>query len=123
MTCGGPSRKLFFRLGRRELLAGAAGAAATGLMTRSGRADDVSELDEDMRNLRLLDLTEGGRRFVLCGPSRSLFYGSARSLSLSHRVDEALLTPMSVHRLDDEVLFDCDLSAQRVPVGVAKKST
>jgi len=30
---------------------------------------------------------------------------------------------MRVHRLDDEVLFDCDLSAQRVPVGVAKKST
>jgi hypothetical protein len=30
---------------------------------------------------------------------------------------------MQVHRLDDEVLFDCDLSAQRVPVGRAKKST
>jgi hypothetical protein len=39
------------------------------------------------------------------------------------RVDEAILTPMQVHRLDDEVLFDCDLSAQRIPVGRAKKST
>jgi hypothetical protein len=34
-----------------------------------------------------------------------------------------MLTPMHVHRLDDEVLFDCDLSAQRVPVGRANKST
>jgi riboflavin-specific deaminase-like protein len=39
------------------------------------------------------------------------------------RVDEALLMPMQVHQLDDEVLFDCDLSGQRVPVGHAKKST
>jgi hypothetical protein len=27
-----------------------------------------------------------------------------------------------VHQLGEEVLFDCDLSAQRVPVGRAKKS-
>ena len=39
------------------------------------------------------------------------------------RVDEALRRPMQVHRLGDEVLFDCDLSAQRVAVGRAKKST
>lgn len=32
------------------------------------------------------------------------------------RADQALRAPMRVHRLDDEVLFDCDLSAQRVPV-------
>ncbi len=40
------------------------------------------------------------------------------------RADEALRSPMRAHLLDDEVLFDCDLSAQRVPVGgCAKKST
>ena len=39
------------------------------------------------------------------------------------RVDEAVLMPISVHPLDDEVLFDCDLSAQRVAIGQAKKST
>jgi diaminohydroxyphosphoribosylaminopyrimidine deaminase/5-amino-6-(5-phosphoribosylamino)uracil reductase len=44
------------------------------------------------------------------------------------RVDEAILTPMRMHRLGDDVLFDCDLSAQRAPValvkvGLAKKST
>jgi diaminohydroxyphosphoribosylaminopyrimidine deaminase/5-amino-6-(5-phosphoribosylamino)uracil reductase len=39
------------------------------------------------------------------------------------RVDRALRPPMRTHILGDEVLFDCDLSAQRLPVGVAKKST
>lgn len=39
------------------------------------------------------------------------------------RADQALRVPMIVHRLDDEVLFDCDLSAQRVSVGRASRST
>ena len=39
------------------------------------------------------------------------------------RADEAMRAPMHVHRLDDEVLFDCDLSAHRVAVGRAKTST
>ncbi len=55
---------------------------------------------------------------IILGSGRASF-----SLPPIARVDEALLTPISVHRLDDEVLFDCDLSAQRVPVGRAKKST
>jgi diaminohydroxyphosphoribosylaminopyrimidine deaminase/5-amino-6-(5-phosphoribosylamino)uracil reductase len=38
------------------------------------------------------------------------------------RVHEALRAPMHIHRLDDEVLFDCDLSAQRKPIGSAKTS-
>jgi len=37
------------------------------------------------------------------------------------RADQALRAPMHVHRLDDEVLFDCDLSAQRVPVNRASR--
>lgn len=39
------------------------------------------------------------------------------------RADQALRAPMRAHIVGDEVLFDCDLSAQRVPVGAAKKST
>ena len=31
------------------------------------------------------------------------------------RADQALRAHLHVHRLDDEVLFDCDLSAKRVP--------
>ena len=55
---------------------------------------------------------------IILGSGRPSF-----SLPPIARVDEALLTPMRVHRLDDEVLFDCDLSAQRVAVGRANKST
>lgn len=39
------------------------------------------------------------------------------------RADQALRAPMRIYQLDDEVLFDCDLSAQRVAVGRAKTST
>ncbi|MCW5658882.1 MAG: RibD family protein [Burkholderiaceae bacterium] len=35
------------------------------------------------------------------------------------RADQALRAPMHVHRLDDEVLFDCDLSARRVALAQA----
>jgi riboflavin-specific deaminase-like protein len=39
------------------------------------------------------------------------------------RVDHALRPSVRAHPLGDEVLFDCDLSAHRVPIGRAKKST
>jgi hypothetical protein len=35
----------------------------------------------------------------------------------------AMRVAMRTHRIDDEILFDCDLSAQRLPVGSAKRST
>ena len=38
------------------------------LATRRARADDEAEPSEDLRNLRLVDGTEGGRRFVLLLP-------------------------------------------------------
>jgi len=44
--------------------------------------------------------------------------GSGRvglALPSIERADQALRAHMHVHRLDDEVLLDCDLSAQRVP--------
>jgi len=39
------------------------------------------------------------------------------------RVDHALRPPTRAYPLGEEVLFDCDLSAARVPIGRAKKST
>lgn len=40
------------------------------------------------------------------------------------RADQAMrCSPMRAHLLEDEVLFDCDLSAQRVAAACAKKST
>jgi diaminohydroxyphosphoribosylaminopyrimidine deaminase/5-amino-6-(5-phosphoribosylamino)uracil reductase len=52
--------------------------------------------------------------------------GSGRvglTLPAIERADQALRAPMHVHRLEEEVLFDCDLSAQRLPLGRAKTST
>ncbi len=38
------------------------------------------------------------------------------------RADQAPRMPIRVHQIEDDVLFDCDLSAQRVPIGTARKS-
>jgi diaminohydroxyphosphoribosylaminopyrimidine deaminase / 5-amino-6-(5-phosphoribosylamino)uracil reductase len=62
------------------------------------------------------------RLHVIVAP---VILGSGRaSLSLPPiaRADQGLRAPIRIHRLDDEVLFDCDLSAQRAPLGLAKKS-
>ena len=88
------------------------------------------------RGLRRM-LIEGGAetvsRFVAAGCLDRLhvmvapiILGSGRSsltLPPIERADQALRAPMRVHLLGDDVLFDCDLSAQRVPVGRAKIST
>ena len=53
-----------------------------------------------------------------------IILGAGRtSLSLAPiaRVEEAMRVPMHIHKLGEEVLLDCDLSAQRIPV--AKMST
>ena len=39
------------------------------------------------------------------------------------RADQALRSPMRAHLIGEEVLLDCDLTAQRVAIGQAKKST
>jgi enterochelin esterase-like enzyme len=64
MTWEAPSRKFILRLRRRQVLA----ALAVALASRSARSDGDADLHEDLRNLKLLDLSEGGRRFVLVVP-------------------------------------------------------
>jgi riboflavin-specific deaminase-like protein len=39
------------------------------------------------------------------------------------RADQARRMQVCVHKIEDDVLFDCDLSDQRIAIGVAKKST
>lgn len=59
------------------------------------------------------------RLHVIVAP---IVLGSGRvglALPPIERADQALRMPMHVHCLDDEVLFDCDLSAQRVGIGRA----
>jgi riboflavin biosynthesis pyrimidine reductase len=78
-----------------------------------GGADTISRF----LNAKCLD-----RLHVMVAP---IILGSGRpsfTLPAIARVDEAVLTPMRLHRLGDDVLFDCDLSGQRIPVGRAKKS-
>ena len=47
---------------------------------------------------------------------------SSVSLPPIARVDDALRAPIRAHVLGDELLIDCDLSAQRRPIGVASRS-
>ena len=51
--------------------------------------------------------------------------GGRSSLDLAPitRCEEALRPHTTTHVLGEEVLFDCDLTAQRRPIGLAKKST
>jgi diaminohydroxyphosphoribosylaminopyrimidine deaminase / 5-amino-6-(5-phosphoribosylamino)uracil reductase len=88
------------------------------------------------RGLRRI-LVEGGAdtlsRFVAAGCLDRLhvmvapiILGAGRSsltLPPIEHVDEAVQAPMRVHVLGGDVLLDCDLSAQRIPVGRAKMST
>jgi diaminohydroxyphosphoribosylaminopyrimidine deaminase/5-amino-6-(5-phosphoribosylamino)uracil reductase len=48
---------------------------------------------------------------------------SSLALPPIKRVEEAVRAPIRAHVLGDEVLLDCDLGAQRVPIGRAKMST
>jgi len=49
--------------------------------------------------------------------------GPGLILPALERADQAQRMPIRVYNVEDDVLFDCDLSAQRVALGVAKKST
>ncbi len=63
------------------------------------------------------------RLHVMVAP---IILGAGRSsltLPPIERVEQALRAPMRAHVLDGDVLLDCDLSAQRVPIGRAKMST
>jgi len=63
------------------------------------------------------------RLHVIVAP---IILGSGRGgfvLPTIERADQAMRVTAHAHQLDDEMVFDLDLSAQRVPVGVAKKST
>lgn len=139
------SAKIFANDGVRRLLVTAAGtqsAAASGvelltLPAAGGRIAPRAILAALANcGLRRI-LIEGGAdtvsRFLAAGCLDRLhvvvapiILGAGRAsfiLPSVERADQALRVPIRAHQLDDEVLFDCDLSAQRVPVGRAKIST
>jgi diaminohydroxyphosphoribosylaminopyrimidine deaminase / 5-amino-6-(5-phosphoribosylamino)uracil reductase len=49
--------------------------------------------------------------------------GPGIELPALDRADQARRMQVRVHKIEDDVLFDCDLSDQRIAIGVAKKST
>jgi riboflavin-specific deaminase-like protein len=82
-------------------------------------------------------LVEGGAETVSCFLAAGcldrlhvivapIIIGSGRSgfvLPPIERADQALRAPMRSFQLDGDILFDCDLSSQRVVAGAAKRST
>jgi riboflavin-specific deaminase-like protein len=48
---------------------------------------------------------------------------SSLTLPAVERIEQAVRAPMRAHVLDGDVLLDCDLRAQRLPIGRAKTST
>ena len=139
------SARVFASDGVRRLLVTAIGTRCTpptgveilALPTADGRIAPPAILaalaEHGLRRL----LIEGGAdtvsRFLVAGCLDRLhvivaptILGSGRAsfiLPPIERADQALRMPVHAHQLDDEVLFDCDLSAQRVAIGAAKKST
>src|ERR1044072_3035100 len=62
----------------------------------------------------------------LDGMVAPIMFGSGQTgvtLAPIATADQALRSPMRAHLIGDEVLLDCDLTAQRVVIGCAKKST
>jgi diaminohydroxyphosphoribosylaminopyrimidine deaminase/5-amino-6-(5-phosphoribosylamino)uracil reductase len=141
----GANAKVFANDGVRRLLVTADGTRcatpanveAVALPAIGGRIaphDILAALAE--RGMRRV-LIEGGADTVSCFLAAGcldrlhvmvapVILGSGRAgiiLPPVERADQALRAPMRSFRLGDEVLFDCDLSAQRVPAGRAKIST
>lgn len=79
-----------------------------------GGADTVSRF----LTARCLD-----RLHVIVAPVMLGTGGPGIALPPLERVDQAHRMPTRVHKIGDDVLFDCDLSGQRLTLGTAKKST
>ncbi len=96
----------------REILQGLAARGLRRILVEGGPATVARFLEA-----RCLD-----RLHVVVAPV--ILGGGRSSLDLAPitRCDEALRPHTVTHVLGNEVLFDCDLSAQRQPVGIAKKS-
>jgi riboflavin-specific deaminase-like protein len=63
------------------------------------------------------------RLHVIVAPTMLGSGQSGITLKPIQTADQALRAPMRAHLIGEEVLLDCDLTAQRVVVGRAKKST
>lgn len=95
-------------------IAGALACAGMRRILVEGGADTLSRF----LTARCLD-----RLHVTIAPVMLGAGGPGIILPSRERADEAPRMPVRVHKMEDDVLFDCDLTAQRVELGNAKKST
>jgi diaminohydroxyphosphoribosylaminopyrimidine deaminase / 5-amino-6-(5-phosphoribosylamino)uracil reductase len=96
-----------------DIVAALAGAGMRRILIEGG-ADTVSRFIA----ARCLDRLHVNVAPVMLGAG-----GPGIDLPPLERADQAHRMPVRVHKIEDDVLFDCDLSDQRVAIGVAKKST
>jgi len=96
-----------------DIVASLAGAGMRRILIEGG-ADTVSRFIA----ARCLDRLHVNVAPVMLGAG-----GPGIELPPLERADQAHRMQVCVHRIEDDVLFDCDLSDQRVAIGVAKKST
>jgi riboflavin-specific deaminase-like protein len=140
-----PDTKLLTADGARRLVITAAGVRPT--LPDGVEVIEIPASNGEIRPVEILAalaqrgfgriLIEGGAhtvsRFIAAGCLDRLhvmvaptMLGSGQSgitLKPIQTADQALRAPMRAHLIGNEVLLDCDLTAQRVPVGRAKKST
>jgi diaminohydroxyphosphoribosylaminopyrimidine deaminase / 5-amino-6-(5-phosphoribosylamino)uracil reductase len=141
----GARAKLFAEDGVRRLLITAEGTQVTAppgveIITLPAQDGDIapSDIASSLRRAGMRRvLIEGGadtvsrfiaarcldRLHVTVAPVMLGAGGPGIELPPQERADQAHRMPARVHRIEDDVLFDCDLSGQRVVLGVAKKST
>jgi diaminohydroxyphosphoribosylaminopyrimidine deaminase / 5-amino-6-(5-phosphoribosylamino)uracil reductase len=141
----GANARMFADNGVRRLLmteqgtrcAPPAGVEIVAMCPADGQLAPSAILAELARRGMRRILIEGGAdtvsRFLACGCLDRLHVmvapiilgtgGPGLVLPSLERADQAPRMPIRVHKIEDDVLFDCDLSAQRIVLGVAKKST
>ena len=141
----GTYARLFTEDGVRRLLITAEGSKATAppgveIITLPSRDGNIapSDIASSLRRAGMHRvLIEGGadtlsrfiaarcldRLHVTVAPVMLGAGGPGIELPPLERADQAHRMPARVHKIEEDVLFDCDLSDQRVVLGVAKKST
>jgi riboflavin-specific deaminase-like protein len=140
----GTYARLFTEDGVRRLLITAEGSKATAppgveIITLPARDGNIapSDIASSLRRAGMRRmLIEGGadtlsrfiaarcldRLHVTVAPMMLGAGGPGIELPPLERADQAHRMPARVHKIEDDVLFDCDLSGQRVVLGVARKS-
>jgi diaminohydroxyphosphoribosylaminopyrimidine deaminase / 5-amino-6-(5-phosphoribosylamino)uracil reductase len=141
----GGCAKLFAEDGVRRLLITAEGMASNAppgveIITLPSHDGDIAPADiaSSLRRAGMRRvLIEGGadtlsrfiaarcldRLHVTVAPVMLGAGGPGIALPPLERADQAHRMPTRVHKIEDDVLFDCDLSGQRIVLGAATKST